>query len=78
MAALCAQPRQQQAQPQSHEKMVTKAGRLLDVRTGGVAYSRSILIEGDRITQVGANLAAPAGARTIDLSAYTVLQGPHR
>ncbi len=36
---------------------------------------RSILIEGDRIKQVGANLKAPDSARVIDLSESTVLPG---
>lgn len=72
-AALCAQPRQ--PQPQSQEKILIKAGHLVDVRAGRVLAKQDILVEGDRIAQVGANLAAPAGARTIDLSGYTVLPG---
>jgi imidazolonepropionase-like amidohydrolase len=34
-----------------------------------------IIVRGDRIEQVGANVALPAGAHVIDLSAYTVLPG---
>jgi len=52
-----------------------KAGRLIDVRAGKMLTSQAILIEGDRIRQVGANLAPPAGARLIDLSGSTVLPG---
>jgi imidazolonepropionase-like amidohydrolase len=71
-AALPAQPR---PQPQSQEKILIKAGRLVDVRAGRVIAGQNILVEGDRIAQVGANIAAPAGARIIDLSGYTVLPG---
>jgi imidazolonepropionase-like amidohydrolase len=35
----------------------------------------SVLVEGDRITGVGPNLAAPAGARTIDLPGTTLMPG---
>src|SRR6266851_5414732 len=55
--------------------VLIKAGRLIDVRSGKTLAGQSILIEGDRIRQVGANLTAPAGARVIDLSAATVLPG---
>lgn len=65
-APLCAQPQ---------EKILIKAGRLVDVRAGRVLANQEILVQGDRITDVGAHVAAPAGARTIDLSRYTVLPG---
>ena len=35
----------------------------------------SVLVEGDRIAAVGPNLAAPAGARTIDLPGTTLMPG---
>jgi imidazolonepropionase-like amidohydrolase len=62
-------------QPQSQEKILIKAGRLIDVRAGRVLTNQNILIQGDRIMQVGPDIAAPAGARTIDLSGSTVLPG---
>ena len=76
LLALCAaaQQRQQQA-PQSQEKILIKAGKLVDVRAGRVLANQNILIQGDRIVQVGPDIAAPAGARTIDLSDATVLPG---
>jgi imidazolonepropionase-like amidohydrolase len=54
-----------------------RAGRLIDVRSGQVLENQAILIEGDRIQEVGPaeGLAAPAGARVIDLSRATVLPG---
>src|ERR1700683_268930 len=74
-APSAAQQRRQQQAPQSQEKILIKAGKLVDVRAGRVLSNQSILIQGDRIVQVGPDIAAPAGARTIDLSDATVLPG---
>jgi imidazolonepropionase-like amidohydrolase len=65
---------------QSSPKVLTliKVGRLIDVRNGRVLTDQAILIEGDRIKEVGpASQLAPkvSGARVIDLSTATVLPG---
>ncbi|HEV8659596.1 MAG TPA: amidohydrolase family protein [Thermoanaerobaculia bacterium] len=52
-----------------------KAGRLIDPETGTASTNQVILIEGERIKAVGADLAIPAGAAIIDLSKLTVLPG---
>src|SRR5713226_10747535 len=54
-----------------------KAGRLLDPRTGNVLAPAAVLIEGDKIKQVGSSsqIAVPAGAKIIDLGAATLLPG---
>jgi imidazolonepropionase-like amidohydrolase len=52
-----------------------RAGRLFDGRSPTLATNQVILIEGDRIAAVGANLAIPGGATVIDLSHATVLPG---
>ena len=52
-----------------------KAGRLIDPETATVTTNQIILIEGERIKAVGANLPIPAGATIIDLSKLTVLPG---
>ena len=54
---------------------VIQAGRLIDTRNGRVLTGQTIVIEKDRITQVGPNITPPAGAKLIDLSASTVLPG---
>lgn len=56
---------------------VVKAGRLLDPRSGNVLASAAVLIEGDKIKQVGtsAQIRAPGGARIIDLGNATLLPG---
>ncbi|HKA21059.1 MAG TPA: amidohydrolase family protein [Blastocatellia bacterium] len=59
------------------ETVLIKAGKLIDVRAGRVLNDQAILIEGDRIKQVGASgsVQAPPGVRVIDLSSATVLPG---
>ena len=51
------------------------AGRLFDSRSGTMQPSQVILIQGDRITDVGANVTIPEGATVIDLSNATVMPG---
>ncbi|HEY3134660.1 MAG TPA: amidohydrolase family protein [Blastocatellia bacterium] len=65
------------AQSPPREIVLIKAGRLIDVHAGRVLTDQAILIEGDRIKQVGAfqSIKAPAGARVVDLSNATVLPG---
>jgi imidazolonepropionase-like amidohydrolase len=52
-----------------------RAGRLFDARAGRMLNNQIVLVHGDRITDVGAAVPIPAGARIIDLSAATVLPG---
>ena len=55
--------------------VLIRAGRLIDVRAGRVLIDQKILVQGDRIREVGPEVATPAGARVIDLSRSTVLPG---
>ena len=52
-----------------------RCGRLINPMDGSVIQNAVIIVNGERIEQVGAGLAIPAGARVIDLSGYTVLPG---
>jgi len=52
-----------------------KAGRLIDPETATVTTNQIILVEGERIKAVGANIAIPSGATIIDLSKLAVLPG---
>ncbi len=54
---------------------VIKAGRLIDPETGRAAANQMIVVEGEKITAVGANLAVPKDATVVDLSSLTVLPG---
>jgi imidazolonepropionase-like amidohydrolase len=75
MVAVAA-PAQLTAQAAASVTLV-KAGRLLDPRTGNVFAPTAVLIEGDKIKQVGSpsQMGVPAGAKVIDLGAATLLPG---
>jgi imidazolonepropionase-like amidohydrolase len=55
--------------------IAVRAGRMFDSRAGTLLPNQVILIKGDRISDVGAAVAIPAGVQVIDLSAATVLPG---
>jgi len=60
------------------QPILIKAGRLIDVRGGRILDRQAIVIQGDRIKEVGpAGEIEPraSGARVIDLSGSTVLPG---
>ena len=57
------------------EAVAIKAGRLIDPETGAVVVNQVILIEGERIKEVGPAVKIPPGATVIDLSKLTVLPG---
>jgi imidazolonepropionase-like amidohydrolase len=71
---LFAQRGGQQA-PAPQGTILIRAGKLIDVRGGRVLANQNILVQGDRIAQVGPDIPAPTGARVIDLSHSTVLPG---
>jgi imidazolonepropionase-like amidohydrolase len=52
-----------------------RAGRVVDPETGKVAVGQIILIEGQDIKEIGANVKIPEGAKVIDLSGQTVMPG---
>ncbi len=55
--------------------IAVKAGHLFDPRIGDMLTNQVVLIKGDKVTDVGANLPIPPGAKVIDLSGVTVLPG---
>lgn len=64
-------------QPPPPEGVAIRAGKLFNPRTGANLANQIIVIQGDRITDVGPadRVKIPAGARVIDLSNATVLPG---
>jgi imidazolonepropionase-like amidohydrolase len=52
-----------------------RAGRLLDPDAGRILTNQTILVDGNKITAVGANVTVPAGAQIIDLPNVTVMPG---
>src|SRR5262249_54780385 len=65
----------QPAAPGARRMIAIRAGRLFDGKSAALATNQVILIEGDRIVAVGANLTIPDGATIVDLSRATVLPG---
>jgi imidazolonepropionase-like amidohydrolase len=73
-ARLAAQSTQTQPAPTAHP-IVLHGARLLDVESGRIITPGEILIEGDVIKEVGANVTRPAAAEIIDLGDSTLLPG---
>ena len=57
--------------------MAIRAGRMFDSKTGQMLTRQVILLQGERITDVGseAQIKVPAGAQVLDFSQATVLPG---
>src|SRR5215472_18861211 len=71
---LAVQPALTQKKPDT-QVIAIKAGKLLDPETGKATPNQVILVEGNLIKEIGANVAIPSGAKVIDLSHSTVLPG---
>jgi imidazolonepropionase-like amidohydrolase len=63
--------------PPPPETVAVRAGRMFDSLTGKMLTRQVVLIQGQRITDVGpeGSVKIPAGTRVIDLSSATVLPG---
>ncbi len=57
------------------EPTAVRAGRLVDPEKGTIATNQVVLVDGEKIVAVGADVAVPPGATVIDLSDLTVLPG---
>jgi imidazolonepropionase-like amidohydrolase len=64
-----------QAQPVPPHPIVLQAARLLDVKTGRMLKPGELLVQGERIVEVGPSVKHPAGAEVIDLGDRTLLPG---
>jgi imidazolonepropionase-like amidohydrolase len=73
LPGLCAAQTQPQA-PASHA-IVLHAARLLDVKNGRLVTPGEVLVQGERIVEVGPSVKHPAGADIIDLGDRTLLPG---
>ena len=67
----------QSANTPASRRVVVRAGRILDVKTGNMLSGQAIVIEGDKIVSVGpaADAKLSPATRTIDLPNATVLPG---
>jgi imidazolonepropionase-like amidohydrolase len=59
----------------TEERLLIRAGRLIDVDRAEAHTDRVIVVEGDRIVDVLAEAPAETSSTTIDLSGHTVLPG---
>jgi len=76
LALLLAAPASAQPQAAAAAPVTAiRAGRLLDPDGGRILANQIILVEGNRIRDVGPNVQIPAGAQVIDLSRMTVMPG---
>ena len=65
----------QTSQPTPAHPIVLHAARLLDVKGGRIVKPGEILVQGERIVEVGTSVKHPAGAEVIDLGDRTLLPG---
>jgi imidazolonepropionase-like amidohydrolase len=74
---IIAAPQQQGANPPANSAHTTvlHAARLLDIETGKLLAPGEVLVQGERIADVGTSVARPAGAEVIDLGDTTLLPG---
>jgi imidazolonepropionase-like amidohydrolase len=61
--------------PEPNHAIVLNAARLLDVVNGKILKPGEVLIQGNRILEVGTTVKHPAGAEIIDLGDRTLLPG---
>jgi len=64
-----------QAQDAEPHLVVLRAAKMLDVKAQKIVPNAVVVIEGEKIKQVGSGIAVPAGARAIDLGNATLVPG---
>ena len=64
-----------QTQSTPAHPIVLHAARLLDVKNGRIVKPGEVLVEGEKIVEVGSAVKRPAGAEVIDLGDRTLLPG---
>jgi imidazolonepropionase-like amidohydrolase len=61
--------------PAAQHAIVLHAARLLDIKSGRILKPGEVLVQGERIVEVGAAVKHPAGAEVIDLGDRTLMPG---
>jgi imidazolonepropionase-like amidohydrolase len=74
-STLAGAPARQTVRSGAGQRTAIRCGRLIDGKSDAPIINAVILIEGERITAVGAGVQIPPGADIIDLSNATVLPG---
>jgi imidazolonepropionase-like amidohydrolase len=65
----------QSSSPATGHVVVLRAARLLDIESGKIIAPAEVLVEGERISEVGAAVKHPPGAEVIDLGDRTLMPG---
>jgi imidazolonepropionase-like amidohydrolase len=63
------------SQPATAHAIVLHAARLLDVKAGRIVKPGEVLVQGERIVEVGSSVKHPAGVEVIDLGDRTLMPG---
>jgi imidazolonepropionase-like amidohydrolase len=66
---------QNSSPPATSRAIVLHAARLLDVKNGHLVKPGEVLVQGERIVEVGSSVKRPAGAEVFDLGDRTLLPG---
>ena len=66
---------QAQSRTSTQHAIVLRAARLLEVKSGRLVTPGEVLVQGERIVEVGTLVRHPAGAEVIDLGERTLLPG---
>jgi len=64
-----------QSRPAAGHATVLHAARLLDIEAGRIITPGEVLVQGERIVEVGASVTHPTGAEVIDLGDVTLMPG---
>ncbi len=64
-----------QPAPPANSSIVLHAARLLEIETGKIVTPGEVLVQGERIVEVGASVQHPAGAQVLDLGDVTLMPG---
>ena len=59
----------------ANSSIVLHAARLLEIETGKIVTPGEVLVQGERIVEVGASVKHPAGAQVLDLGDVTLMPG---
>ncbi|HEY6185631.1 MAG TPA: amidohydrolase family protein [Terriglobales bacterium] len=60
---------------QSSKRVIVRAGKLLDVKSGKTLTNQTIVIEGDKIVSIGSDAKTTPADTIVDLSGATILPG---
>ena len=72
----CAAFAQSPPPSEPRQAVVLHAARLLEIESGKIVTPGEVLVQGDRIAEVGSAVKRPAGAEVIDLGDRTLMPGP--